>query len=91
MVVFLCYALIMDKEALIARRKQAEDQFNALQNEIADLEKQITVKQTEAAQLQGEWRVLGELVDKADGDVPADTVSPTPDVIDVSPVTKGKK
>lgn len=79
----------MDKEALIARRKQAEDQFNALQKEIADLEKQTVDKQTQAAQLQGEWRVLGELVDKAD--VPAETVSPAPDVIDVSPVTKGKK
>lgn len=76
----------MDK-TLIARRDEAERSFNQLlaqkeqkQNEIRDID-------TELAKLQGEYRLIENLLNKDK----KSKVSPQPDVIDVNAALEEKK
>lgn len=78
----------------MARRQQAEDSFNNLQNSIksiyAELKKydveSLTEAETELSRLQGEYRILQELIAKAPDDEPKKKVSPKAEVIDASEI-----
>lgn len=81
----------MDKESLLARRKQAEDNYNALQNQRVQKEQEMSDIDTQMAKLQGEWGVLGELLDKVTevgATVKASKASPAANVIDATGATK---
>lgn len=51
------------KETLMARRQQAEDTFNNLVKQKEAKQKEVDDLDIEMARLQGEWRLLGELID----------------------------
>lgn len=77
----------MEKK-LLARRKQAEDSFNTLAQQKIQKEKEINEIETELARLQGEYRLVDDILNKK---AEASKVSPKPEVIDVDAATGAKE
>lgn len=75
------------EDKLQARRAQAEDSFNLLVKQKELKEQEINDIDTELARLQGEYRLVDDLLVKGK----PSKVSPKPDVIDVPAATGAKK
>jgi chromosome segregation ATPase len=56
--------MLMDKKQLERQRKEAEDNFNTLQNQKTEYQNKINEIDVEMVRLQGEYRVLGKLLGK---------------------------
>lgn len=68
----------MDKKQIEKRRKEAEDSFNALQQQKQEHQDKVQEIDAELLRLQGEHRALGSLLEK-----PKKTEADTIDVTDV--------
>lgn len=56
----------MDKESLLKRRQEAEDNFNTIQEKRAEKQQEVEQLDMELGRLQGEYRLINELIEKAD-------------------------
>lgn len=75
----------MDKQ-LLARRQKAENSFNDLQKQKEQKQQEIENMDTEMARLQGEWRLLNDLIDKENDTKKKTKVSPKAEVLDLTDV-----
>lgn len=77
----------MDND-LVARRDKAESSFNELTKQREQKLEEIKSIETEQAKLQGEYRLIEDLLNKK---AKKSKVSPQPDVIDVDAAVEEKK
>ncbi len=75
------------QEDLLARRQQAEDSFNSLVKDKETKQLEMDQLDTEMARLQGEWRLVNDLLDKLSKEKPKKSnISKEADIIDVTDV-----
>ena len=77
----------MDKAQLQERRDKAEERFNLLNEQKVQKEQEITDVTTELVKLQGEVRVLDELIATPGG---VENVATEPNKIDIKEKSNGK-
>lgn len=84
----MIYTRGMDKDAIIARRDQAENNFNSFLKQKEEKENEIKQIDLEMSRLQGEYRLCAELIEKLESPDTPKKVSKSANKIDVKNAIK---